>query len=56
MKRLGVVLALGLLLAVACDGVYRIVVPYCPVSDSAKAHADSVPMPCLFADSTRKAP
>lgn len=43
-----------LIVIAACDGIYRVVVsvPYCPVSDSAKAQADSVPLPCLL-DSLR---
>jgi hypothetical protein len=36
------------LVAAVCDGEYRITSVYCPVSDSAKARADSVPLPCLY--------
>lgn len=32
----------------ACDMAFRITMPYCPVSDSAKAKADSIPVTCLF--------
>lgn len=44
-------------LACGCDATYTIRfadVPHCPVSDSAKAKADSVPVPCLFADSVKR--
>lgn len=44
MKR--IILGLTFCLA-ACDGTYRIVSPWCPVSDSAWAHADSIPAICL---------
>ena len=47
MKRLRL---LGLVLVMACDSTVRITMPYCPVSDSAKAHADSIPVGCLFPD------
>lgn len=55
MRRRSVALALTIVsLAYACDGIYRITVetPYCPVSDSAKARADSIPLPCIL-DTTR---
>lgn len=50
-----VVILLLVALVVACDGWYRITVemPYCPVSDSAKAAADSIPVGCLFPDTAR---
>lgn len=41
-----VLITLWLLLS--CSGSYTLVMPYCPVSDSAKAHADSVPVACLL--------
>lgn len=36
----------GVVFSAACDGVYRVVVPMCPISDSAKAVADSIPLGC----------
>lgn len=56
MRRVLVLLALigaGCLLA-NCDMSVTLVVPYCPVSDSAKAKADSVPLPCYVADSVKR--
>lgn len=41
---------------VACDGTYRVIMPYCPVSDSAKARADSIPVACLFPDTSGTKP
>lgn len=43
MKRL-TLLALALL--GACTMTVKITAPYCPVSDSAKAAADSIPLGC----------
>lgn len=40
----------------ACDGAYRVIVPYCPISDSAWAHADSVPLGCLLPDTLTRLP
>lgn len=56
--RRATVWALLLVAVLACDGVYRIVVemPYCPASDSAKAKADSIPVVCLFPDTTDSTP
>lgn len=36
----------------ACDATYRIVItmPWCPVKDSLKRVADSIPVMCLFPD------
>jgi hypothetical protein len=55
-KRLLGILALiviGCVLA-NCNMSITLVVPYCPVSDSAKAKADSIPMPCVVADSVKR--
>lgn len=40
-----------LLLTLACDAEIRLTMPFCPVSDSAKAKADSVPVLCILPDS-----
>jgi hypothetical protein len=55
MKRAFVLL---LVLAAACNGTITVVVPYCPVSDTAKAKADSVPFTCVLAatDTTKRKP
>lgn len=53
MKRLAVAC---LILLTACDGVYRVVVPFCPRSDSAWAAADSVPLGCALPDTTQVQP
>lgn len=47
-------LTIGLVLTMAltCDGTYTITSAYCPVSESAKEAADSVPMPCLVPQDT----
>ena len=50
MKRLAL---FALVLLTACRMVVAVEVPYCPVSDSAKAVADSVPFPCLMDSVTR---
>jgi hypothetical protein len=54
MMRLVGCLAVAILL-VSCDGVYRITVtmPWCPVSDSARARADSIPVACLQPDTSK---
>jgi hypothetical protein len=43
MKRAALLL---LVLLTSCDATYTIVVPWCPVSDSAKQAADSIPLFC----------
>lgn len=51
MKRLALV---ALLLLAACNATFTVSVPYCPVSDSAKARADSIPLGCNLPDSLVK--
>lgn len=51
MKRLAL---FALVLLAACRVVIAVEVPYCPVSDSAKAAADSVPFTCVLADSVKR--
>lgn len=50
-----IALLLLLLLTLACNATYTVdlTMPYCPQSDSAKAHADSVPVLCVLPDTLR---
>jgi hypothetical protein len=43
-------------LVASCNATYTVELnmPYCPVSDSAKAAADSVPIACVLPDSLRR--
>lgn len=54
MRRLAVMATLALIgcWLASCDVNITLVVPYCPISDSAKAKADSVPFTCSL-DSTK---
>jgi hypothetical protein len=47
---------LCLVALLACNATYTVELnmPYCPVSDSAKAAADSVPVVCVLPDSLRR--
>lgn len=45
-------LIVALVLVAGCSASYTVTMPFCPVSDSAKAAADSVPVACLFTKDT----